>query len=942
MGFDIPIDVVVIGLITGLTYALLAVGLVLVYKSSRFINFAHGEMGALAAALLPVLVIRHHWNYWPALVLVLAVAAAAGGLTEYALVRRLARAPRLVVMVASIGAAQIFFTISAFILRGFQLRDAAYPTPFTLSAHIGSLRLGSAQFLILAAAPLITIVLAAFLRRTSLGIASRAAAENLEAAQLAGIPVHWVSLLVWVVAGLLAGVSAILTGPTRPLATGASVVTGAAVGPALMVRALAAATVGGMERLPIVFAGGVGIGVVEALVLWNYPTAGVFEVVLFLLVLASLLLRRGLGQMARGGEGTSWSLIGGARSVSSRAASTAGLSTARRVTLAVAVVAIALSPLPLDNGQRVLFASMAAFALMGLSLVVLTGIAGQVSLGQFAFVGLGALVGGRLHQLGYPLPIGMLYAAVAGGVAALVVGLPALRIRGLFLAVTTLSFAVASPTWLYRQHWLVQTDTPQTSLEIPRTHLFGINFQSELAYCWLVLAVLGAVALGVHRLRSTGVGRSMMAVRDNEAGAAALGISARRMKLLAFVLAGMIAGLAGHLYGGLLVTFREPAMFGPELSLALVAMVILGGVTTITGALVGAIWVRGLAHVVGPHLPSLGPTTVALLVSGPGLVAVLLFVPGGLASVLFAAWDRVVRRVTGGVTSDAMAAPAKATVARHPLPPAVVERAGRDGPALSAQGVSVHFGGNVAVDDVSLELRGGEIVGLVGPNGAGKTTLFDVLSGHLAADRGRVFLDGVDVTSWRADQRARLGLGRTFQQARLFDDLTVTETLEVALEREEPSEIVPSLLGYPPSRRAEQRKQESVEVLVGLLGLGPFASRRVAELSTGTRRLVELGAVIALRTEVLLLDEPTAGIAQREVEAFAPLLREVRDHLDASIIIIEHDIPLVMELADRVYALASGRVIAAGAPADVRNDPAVVAAYLGSDERVIARSGARA
>jgi ABC-type branched-subunit amino acid transport system ATPase component len=329
-------------------------------------------------------------------------------------------------------------------------------------------------------------------------------------------------------------------------------------------------------------------------------------------------------------------------------------------------------------------------------------------------------------------------------------------------------------------------------------------------------------------------------------------------------------------------------------------------------------------------------------VSGPGLVAVLLFVPGGLASMLFGAWDRVVRRVTGDDAPLAAAAPAGVSVARHPLPPAVVERSGHDVPALCAESVTVHFGGNVAVDDVSLELHAGEIVGLVGPNGAGKTTLFDVLSGHLAADTGRVRLGGVDVTTWRADQRARFGLGRTFQQARLFDDLTVTETLQVALEREEPSEIVPSLLGYPPSRRAERRKERSVDHLVDLLGLGPFASLRVAELSTGTRRLVELGAVIALRTQVLLLDEPTAGIAQREVEAFAPLLREVRDHLDASIIIIEHDIPLVMALADRVYALAVGQVIAAGGPADVRNDPTVVAAYLGTDERVIARSGARA
>jgi ABC-type branched-subunit amino acid transport system ATPase component len=238
-----------------------------------------------------------------------------------------------------------------------------------------------------------------------------------------------------------------------------------------------------------------------------------------------------------------------------------------------------------------------------------------------------------------------------------------------------------------------------------------------------------------------------------------------------------------------------------------------------------------------------------------------------------------------------------------------------------------------------LSLRHGEIVGLVGPNGAGKSTLFDVLSGHTRAQAGRVVLHGGDVTRLRPEQRARLGLGRTFQQARLFGQMTLHEALQVPLERVEPSELVPSVLGLGPSRRAETAKRQRAEEVLDLLGLTAFAGRRISELSTGVRRIAELGCLIALGADVLLLDEPTAGIAQREVEAFRPVLRRIRDHLGASVVIVEHDIPLIMSLVDRLYVMNVGQVLAEGPPLVLRDDPAVVAAYLGTDERVIARSG---
>jgi len=923
--FQVPLEEIVLGLVTGLTYALLAVGLVMIYKTSRVLNFAHGEIGALGAAFIPWLVIRHGLSYWLALPLALVVSAAAGAFTAFIITRFLSRASRLIVMVATIGASQLFFALGLFIPKN-NLGAAVYPTPFDASFTLGSLRLTSGPLLILLAVPVVTVGLVAFFRFTRTGLASRATAENEDAAALAGVRVRWVTIVVWTLAGVLAGVTAVLTGPTRPL------VSNAALGPGLLLRALAAAVLGGLDSLPAAFGAGVAIGVVETLVQWNYPTGGTTEIVLLVLVIASLLLRRGLGQRARGTEAGSWSLAGLLHSLSPAVAAEPRVRLARRVGIPALVAVAILIALPMTNAQRVLLSSIAVFAVVGLSLVVLTGFAGQLSLGQFAFVAVGALVGGRAHQLGYPEWMAAVYAVAAGGLVAFVIGLPALRIRGVFLAVVTLAFAVALPPWLYGQHWLVHVAGTTTSLEIPRPHWLGVDFGPELHYYWVCLASLVVVATVVHWLGRSGIGRAMKAVRDNEPAAATLSVSPRRVKLTAFVVAGMIAAFGGYLYGGLLVSFAEPNTFAPELSLALVALVILGGVTTVTGAIAGAVFVLGLGYVITPILPNVLGPNVYLVISGVGLFAAVISFPGGIAQKLFEARDRVLAKL--GLGDDQHGEPADIVPARPRLEPAP------DGvrPALEASDIVVRFGGIVAVDGVSLRADAGRIVGLVGPNGAGKTTLFDVLSGQTRPDAGRVLLDGADITDLRPEARARLGVGRTFQQARLFDGLLVTEAFEIALEREEPSEIVPSLLSLPPSRQAERRKDLRAAEIVDLLGLGPFATRHVSELSTGVRRITELGCMIALGAGVLLLDEPTAGIAQREVEAFRPVLDDIRRHLGATVVLIEHDLPLVIGLADYLYVLASGSVIAEGDPKQLRHDPRVVAAYLGTEERVIERS----
>jgi len=918
--FEVPIEVVTLGIITGLTYGLLGLGLTLVYRTTRILNFAHGEIGALPAALIPILVINNGWPYWLVMPVALALAAVLGGLTELVVIRRLSKAPRLILLVATIGVAQILLVVNLVLPREGELARSSFPTPFGWSFRVGSYFVSPGQVAILLVSPLVLVALSAFLRRTTVGMASRAAAENSDAAELAGVPVHRVSLLVWTVAGLLAGVSAILIGPTKPL------LTTVALGPSLMLRALAAAMIGGLVNLPAVFVGGIAIGILEALVTFNYSTGGTLELALFLVVVVSLVARRNLGQLARGGEESSWSLAGAVRSLPPRLARRPDVRQLRRGSLVLCVVVAAVAPLPFGSAQHVLMTSVVLFALMGLSLVVLTGYSGQVSLGQFAFVGLGAVVGGRMLQLGYAPWMAMLYSVIAGGVAALIIGIPALRIRGLFLAVTTLAFAVATSTWVFGQSWLVSLSGSQPSTRIPRPVLFGIDLQRTRSYYWLCLVIFVVVAAMVHRLRSSGIGRAMIAVRDNEPAAATLSVSPRRVKLMAFVLAGMIASLGGYLYGGLLVTFSSSS-FGPVESLNLLAMVIFGGVTSITGAVIGAMWVRGIPFFFGAN--------IGLISSGAGLLVVLLLMPGGMAAVVFRLRDRLVTLLTGEEVDQVSAS---AEGGRQRLEPRVAPLEIPEVPALEARSITVRYGGVVAVNAASMHVGWGECVGLVGPNGAGKTTLFDALSGQISPDHGEVFFDAVDISGLRPEQRALVGISRTFQQARLFDELTVVDAFQLALERHDPSELVPSLLGLPPSRAAERRKQLRADEIVDLLGMGPFAHRSVVQLSTGTRRLAELGCTIAMGAQVLLLDEPTAGIAQREVEAFVPAIREIQAHLGASVVIIDHDIPMIGAIVDRLYVLAAGSVIAEGHPDEVRRDPEVVRAYLGTDERAIRRS----
>ncbi len=263
--------------------------------------------------------------------------------------------------------------------------------------------------------------------------------------------------------------------------------------------------------------------------------------------------------------------------------------------------------------------------------------------------------------------------------------------------------------------------------------------------------------------------------------------------------------------------------------------------------------------------------------------------------------------------------------------------------ALHARGVTVRFGGLTAVDRVDLDIARDEVVGLIGGNGAGKTTFMNVVSGYVEPDGDATLTAfGTDLLGLPPEYRPYAEVGRSYQAATLFPGLSVTETLLVAVERHQPTPLLGAILGTGRARRVEAAKRERVAELVEACGLQAYADRLVRELSTGTRRVVDLACILAQRPGLLLLDEPTGGLAQRETEAFAPLIKRVQRELGCAVMVIEHDMVMIGQLCDRVYAMETGRVIAQGTPEQVRRDPLVIASYLGTDEVAIARSGAEA
>jgi ABC-type branched-subunit amino acid transport system ATPase component len=348
-------------------------------------------------------------------------------------------------------------------------------------------------------------------------------------------------------------------------------------------------------------------------------------------------------------------------------------------------------------------------------------------------------------------------------------------------------------------------------------------------------------------------------------------------------------------------------------------MVVVGGLSSSLGAVVGAVVVIGV-----PTLLHLSPTFI-FATSGAGLVTTLMQMPGGLLTPGYTLRDALLR-----LLSRVSAQPTFSDL--EPM------TAHADAPALECRGVRVTFGGLVALDDVSLRVGQGEIVGLIGANGAGKTTLMDCVSGYVRPEKGVVQTHGRDVSDLGPEYRAYASVARTFQDARLYPGLTVRETMLVAQEPTERPTFFSALLRAPWQRESERRAAAAADEALRFFGIDRYADVHVSDLPTGVRRTCALATVLLQRPKLVLLDEPTAGLPHAEVLAFAPLIRRMRDELDCAVLLIEHDMGLVMELCDRLYALEAGRNIAEGLPRDVANSPGVIGSYLGANAATIERS----
>ena len=965
LGLTVGQQSLVLGLVTGLTYAAFAAGFVLIYRSTGVLNFAHGEVGAFGVALFVLLLAQYRLNWWLSFVLALAACAAIGMAIELIVIRRLFASPRLVVLIATIGVGQIV------IFAKFNLPNVVTPGPipapfeatWTPTDHI---RLQARELVVLAVIPVLIAVLAWFISRTRFGLAVRASASNADTARVYGTSPRRTSTIVWTISGAFAAATAIFLAPLQGINSAQAGT--AAIAEPLLLRVLVVSLLARMRSLPGTLAGGVAVGVAEALIRSNVDSANrsVVDVYLFLAVLVVVLL-----VVRSTGEQESWSLAPRVQAIPSRLES---LWWVRRLN-AMGFVALfgffALLGLTLSSSSSLFtWTSILLFAMVVLSMTVLTGWAGQLSLGQFAFVGLGGLTVLGLTQgndipvpfdlfdlsLELPWALAMVVATAVGVVVAVIVGLPALRVRGLFLAVTTLAFAVASATWLFLQDFFTGGTSFPRPAEKPVLDLGPIHIDFDASrknYYFLCLVSLAVVAAVVARLRRTGIGRSWIAVRDNEEMAAASTVSPTRMKLAAFGVAGGIAAYAGGLLVTLVPSLQPDSLFRASESIVVVATAIIGGLGSVAGPILGALWVRGIPQVIPEELDDL----VRLLTSSIGLLVLLMYFPGGLLQIIYSIRDKLLERADHKMAEQEAAAGVEPPAAeevpevrdvpqaapepdrpRSPVTRGPAVAAAGPGPALQTRDVSVHFGGNTAVDRVSVHVDNGELVGLIGTNGAGKSTLLNAISGFVPAE-GRVFVFGTDITSRRAPARHARGLGRGFQGARVYPGLTVRESVMVALEARSHSRLLASMTALPPSPGQERTKRSEADEIIEYMGLKRYADHFVATLSTGTRRIVELSSLLAVNARVLLLDEPTGGVAQREAEAFGPLIKQVQAELEAAVIVIEHDMPLVMGISDRVYCLEAGAVIAEGSPEQVRRDPLVIASYLGTSDQAIGRSG---
>lgn len=652
-----PIGVYVQGMVIGGLTALIAFGLALVYRANRIINFAQGDLGGVPAALSVLLILGPGVNYFLAVPIGLAAALVLGAFVEFVFIRRFFKAPRLILTVATIAVSQILAGIATALPRAFGLSrpPTDFPSPFGLTFSIGTVVFRGNEVLAMLTVPIVIAALTFLLRYTNIGIAIRASAEGADRAALLGVPVKRVQTVVWVVATVLGFVSIFLRAGIVGLPIGS------VLGPTILIRALTAAVLGRMERLPTIFVASLGLGMIEATIIFRTGRPTVADAILFLIVLGALLLqRRGVQARVEDDHASTWQAAREVRPIPIELASVPEVKWAVRGLLAFFAAFLVVFPLVASDSQTNLGGVVLIFVMVGLSLVVLTGWAGQVSLGQIAFLGIGAAVGGYLTSVrGWDLSLAVIGAGLAGALAAMLIGLPALRIRGLFLAVVTLAFALATSSWGLNPEYVGWIPVSRLGTPPP---LFGrVSLATEDRMYYLCLAALLVTVTMVRGVRRSRTGRVLIAVRENARAAQSYGVNATVAKLTAFALSGFIAAFAGAVF----VHHQQQlgiSSYTVAQSREAFTMIVIGGLGSIPGAFLGAFLIKGLGYFQSVF-PAVVRPYLNFFTTGVGLLVVLLIVPGGFSQIFYNLRDRLLRWVADrrGIVVPSLVADLRAT-----------------------------------------------------------------------------------------------------------------------------------------------------------------------------------------------------------------------------------------------------------------------------------------
>jgi ABC-type branched-subunit amino acid transport system ATPase component/branched-subunit amino acid ABC-type transport system permease component len=908
-----------LGLAIGSLYAMAAQGIVLVYRASGVVNFAQGAFVVVGGYTYYELNHKHGWSAGPALIGTVVIGVVLGLLVHYLIMRPMRNVSPIARVVATLGVLQVLQAIA--VLRYGQDLSTVKSIFPTTPVHIASAIVGKDRIILFFIGLAVTIVLWAVYKFTKFGQVTSAVAENERAAASMGHSPDRVAAINWATGSALATITGALIAPITLLQSTQT--------SQLLLPALAAALLGGFASFPLAFVAALVVGVGQSVMTYEAAVRGWWpgwaQSMPFLLVILYLVLR-GRGIPLRSYIFDRLPRVGTGR--------------IRIIpTIVLTVIGIVLVEI-LPQEWSIAFTVTLTFAIVCLSVIVVTGYAGQLSLGQYVIGAMGAFAGAKLmHDHNVPFELAFVLGVVAAMLIGLVVGAPALRTRGINLAVVTLGIGVSLYALFLINPQLVGSID---GLAIKPARLFGLNLDPNThptRYGIAVVIALLLLILMVANLRRGSAGRRLLAVRSNERASLALGISVYAAKLYAFMLAAGIAAVGVNL-----LAFINPKVvfsrFDIFASISFVTATVVGGLGMLGGALIGSTLIDGgitsrflsdISSTLNTYLPLIGGVSVLLVLrmGGDGLFEQNRLM--GLA---------LLRKLRGRSAS----APAAATAASdgapaEPAGPVSITRK-RDRERLGAaavsvarktltvSGITVRFGGVTAVRDMSITVRPGQVHGLIGPNGAGKTTLIDAITGFVRTRSGSIKLDGIPLDRMGPRRRAARGVARSFQSGELFNDLTVRENLAVgsddaALWRYATDLVRPGMVRLSPAAATAAHEFDLDDVM----DLMP------EELPFGRRRLVGIARAVASEPSILLLDEPASGLDIGEAEELAALIRMMADRWGIGILLVEHNLDLVLGLCDQVTVLASGEeLLAASAPDVVRSHPAVIAAYVGDTE----------